>query len=468
VNIIEFLEYPDFCGDDFNSDSWESWKAVLSGAFALPMDDDRLAKFKTLAGDREPPQERVKELYAVVGRRAGKTHVMAATAVYLATVGVALDKVTEKLSTGERCFVTLIATDKEQAKIMLGYISGIIEASPALNRMVVRRTTDAVELNNRVTIQVTTGSYRAVRGRAIIACLYDELAFFRNEAAALPDDELYRATVPALATTGGLLIGISSPYAKKGLLYQKWRKHYGKDDDILVVMGGTRDFNPTVKKEDIDRALEHDPDAAKAEWLGQWREGITDFIDRELVQGLTRQRPLELPYDRSNNYVAFCDPSGGGADAYTVAIAHLDKDERVIIDLVRAEKGQPADITGRYADVIKDYRCYMIQSDAYAGSWPRDEFSKHRVRLEKSELSRSELYQFALPVLRSERVQLPNDQQLIQEFANLERRTSRAGRDIIDHPQGTGFHDDMANACAGAIYLALQRQRTTTSVKIAF
>jgi hypothetical protein len=32
---------------------------------------------------------------------------------------------------------------------------------------------------------------------------------------------------------------------------------------------------------------------------------------------------------------------------------------------------------------------------------------------------------------------------------NLERRTSRAGKDSIDHPPGA--HDDIANAAAGAL-----------------
>ena len=37
-------------------------------------------------------------------------------------------------------------------------------------------------------------------------------------------------------TTNGLLIGISSPYRKVGLLHQRWSDHYGQDsDDVLVV-----------------------------------------------------------------------------------------------------------------------------------------------------------------------------------------------------------------------------------------
>jgi hypothetical protein len=41
---------------------------------------------------------------------------------------------------------------------------------------------------------------------------------------------------------------------------------------------------------------------------------------------------------------------------------------------------------------------------------------------------------------------------MIQQFVALERRTSRSGKDTVDH--GVGGHDDVANAVAGAIWLA--------------
>lgn len=42
---------------------------------------------------------------------------------------------------------------------------------------------------------------------------------------------------------------------------------------------------------------------------------------------------------------------------------------------------------------------------------------------------------------------------LVSQLSNLERRTTRIGRDIVDHPPGG--HDDVANAAAGALVLAL-------------
>ena len=44
------------------------------------------------------------------------------------------------------------------------------------------------------------------------------------------------AVRPGLATTRGPLIIASSPYAKRGVLWDAHRKHYGKDGDPLVLV----------------------------------------------------------------------------------------------------------------------------------------------------------------------------------------------------------------------------------------
>ena len=59
--------------------------------------------------------------------------------------------------------------------------------------------------------------------------------------------------LPALATTDGLFIGISTPYRKLGLLHQKHRDHFGVDsNEVLVVQGGTTVFNPTLSEQTIE------------------------------------------------------------------------------------------------------------------------------------------------------------------------------------------------------------------------
>jgi hypothetical protein len=61
-----------------------------------------------------------------------------------------------------------------------------------------------------------------------------------------------------LPLPGSMVIGISSPYRKKGLLYNKFKQHFGKDGDILVIRAATRHLNATIDQTIIDEAPEED------------------------------------------------------------------------------------------------------------------------------------------------------------------------------------------------------------------
>lgn len=240
----------------------------------------------------------------------------------------------------------------------------------------------------------------------MLAVVFDEVAFLRSENTAAPDKDIYRAAVPGLATLDGMVIGISSPYTESGLLFDKYKRHFGQAGPVLVVKGASRTFNPTLPQQLIDDAIADDPEAARTEWLGEFRNDIAAFIDRDTVEASTRPEPLALPYDRSHRYEAFVDPAGGGADEFCMAIGHPEQ-ERVIVDLIEARKGTPAAIVAEYADLLKAYGVRRVTGDRYAGSWPADEFEKHGIRYDHAEKPRSELYIDALPAMRSGRVELP-------------------------------------------------------------
>ena len=74
------------------------------------------------------------------------------------------------------------------------------------------KTADTIELSNSIAIEVTTNDRRRVRGRTVIAAIFDELAHWRAENTQNPDKKVYRAVKPAMATMpGALLIGIKFP-----------------------------------------------------------------------------------------------------------------------------------------------------------------------------------------------------------------------------------------------------------------
>ena len=71
-------------------------------------------------------------------------------------------------------------------------------------------------------------------------------------------------------------------------------------------------------------------------------------------------------------------------------------------------------------------------------------------------MSKSEIYLECLPQFSTGSVALLDVPVLRNELAQLERRTSRSGRDSVDH--GPGWHDDHANACCGVLALLAARE----------
>ena len=86
-----------------------------------------------------------------------------------------------------------------------------------------------------------TASFRSTRGYAIIAGLLDELAFWPGDDSAEPDYEVLSALRPGMATIpGSMLLCASSPYARRGALFDAWRRHYGKDGNSVLVWRAPR------------------------------------------------------------------------------------------------------------------------------------------------------------------------------------------------------------------------------------
>ena len=170
------------------------------------------------------------------------------------------------------------------------------------------------------------------------------MSFWRDDASANPDVETYRAILPSLATTNGMLVGISTPYRKIGLLHTKWRDHFAVDDDaVLVTQGASLAFNPTLNKRVIEAHSKADPEAALAEWDGEFRNDLASLFDDELIdRAVDMSRPTELPPVSGLKYRCFVDPSGGRHDAACIAIAHKDQDGCVVVDVLRGAKSVSA------------------------------------------------------------------------------------------------------------------------------
>lgn len=441
------IDDPHLLGAGFAGASWNRWKAVLKAAFGEPLDVAERALFHEVA-ERDPPTRRVRELWVIAGRRAGKDSVAAAIATT-----AAIGDYRGHLRPGERAVVMCLACDREQARIVKRYIGANFSSTPLLQPMISRETADGLELNNGTEIVIGTNDFRSVRGRSIICAVLDEAAFWRDESSAAPDFETYNAILPGLATLpDAMLVGISSPYRRSGLLFERWRTHYGKaDDDVLVIRAPSIVLNPTLSQAMIDAAIERDPDAAAAEWMAEFRSDLADFVSREVVEACVASGVHEIPPASDVTYSAFVDPSGGSSDSMTLTIGHRSADGIAVLDCVRERRApfSPESVVEEFAAVLASYRISTVRGDRYAGEWPRERFQVHGIAYEPSELAKNEIYIGFLPMLNSGRCQLLDNPRLVAQLTSLERRTARGGRDSIDHPPGA--HDDVANAVAGVL-----------------
>jgi len=85
-----------------------------------------------------------------------------------------------------------------------------------------------------------------------------------------------------------MLLCASSPCARRGVLYQAYKKHFGKDGSpVLVWKAATRLMNPSVPQQFIDDALADDPAHATAEYMAEFRTDVEAFVSIEAVEAVT-------------------------------------------------------------------------------------------------------------------------------------------------------------------------------------
>ena len=450
ISLREALSDPNLL--DMGDPSWIARRSLLLAINGEPLNAEELAHYRTLTKRDESPTERVSEFWGVVGRRGGKSRSIAALGVFVAAL------CDHTLAVGEVGRVVIVAGDRSQAGIILKYVQGIIEHSPLLRKLVARQNSEEIELKSGVVITVSTSNFRRVRGITALAAICDEIAFWHSEDFSNPDSEIVMALRPTLATTGGPLICISSPYARKGEMWTAFNRDFGPNGDpkVLVAQGATTDLNLSKQPalhDWIKRQYEKDPLAAAAEIGAQFRSDIETFIPLEVIHDCKDDDIRERTPEDHIGYFGFVDPSGGVSDSFTMGVAHMEG-PIAVLDCLReiSPPFSPADAVEEIVRVLRSYRITHVRGDRYGAEWVREQFAGHGINYEASELNKSELYIELLPMLNSRAVALLENETMLRQLNALERRKGRTGKDIIDHPRGG--HDDLVNAAAGALVLA--------------
>lgn len=445
--------------------SWASWRAFLCALFALPMTEAERAVYAACTARTEPPASPAREADVIVGRRGGKDRICS----FLAFILASCRDYSPYLAPGQRGYLPVIAADRKQSREIMGYLKGIYSL-PQFEHLVESMTGEQIRLKNRVTIEIFTSSFRTARGYTLIGAICNEIAFWRNEESKNPDEEIVNKAIrPGMSTIpGALLVNLSSPYARKGVLYTQYEKHFGKAGDVLVWKAPTlvmHPGNPQVEAE-VKRAYADDPVAAEAEYGAEFRKDVEAFVTRELIDAVTVKGRTELPPRAELEYLAFVDVSGGTVDSFTLSLSHFDKKSGKAVQDVFREWPAPFDpeiVVAECVSDLKRYRVRVVRGDRYAGEWPRAMFRQHQIGYLPSEDTKNDIYRDFLPLVNAQLVELLDVPLVKKQLVDLERRNTRGGRTTIDHPPGA--HDDGANATAGDLVISHRLHRTSEERK---
>jgi hypothetical protein len=451
VNLLQALNDDNLFGPLFDRTTWNAWRAAIAALFGLPMHRSQGQLYRQCTGRTALPTAPFTEAAFIVGRRGGKSRILALIAVFLAC----FRDYSAHLAPGETPVIAIVAADRKQARVILKYCAGLLREVPLLAPLLEEELTETLRLVSGLQIEIHTGSIASPRGRTFVAVLADEISFWRRDDSTNPDAEVIAAVKPGLASIpGSMLLMASSPYSRRGVLWDTFKRHYGRDDArTLVWKAPTLTMNPSLDSAIVQAAYDDDPASAAAEYGAEFRSDIEAFITREVIEACTG-RYFELPPMSRTSYVAFVDPSGGSSDSMTMAIAHVEQRDGQRIAVVDALRERtppfsPDAVVSEFVSLLMSYGIREAEGDRYGGEWPAERFRAHGIAYTPAAKPKSDLYRDVLPALNGQRVVLPDLPKLAAQFVGLERRTARGGRDSIDHSPNA--HDDLANACAGAI-----------------
>jgi hypothetical protein len=472
ISLAEALRDRNLLGDVFAAPSFWPWHCVAKVISGETLDEREAALFRQCTGRTKLLTSAASVIYLLVGRRGGKDRFMSAAAIYRAAIAQDWSKV---LSVGEQGVAVLIGADKKQSKILKRYCRGLLEKR-MIAATVSRSTDEGIEFRNgSASLEVVTNDAALIRGRSILGLFGTEACHWdTNPDSPSSDEEVVGAALPGMAMIpgGGLTILASSAHRKQGLMFERWKELHGNDDaDEIVWLASSRTMNPALPEAVVAQAMARDPQRAAAEFESRWREDVSDFITADIVDAATDFGVVERQPEAGQTYFGFADAAGGtGRDAFGIAVAHRDAEGRIILDCLRERRPRfvPKDVVSEFADVFHRYRIDTIKSDRFASAWASDEWTRNGIRCQPSDLTKSQLYLAALPLLLSGQARLVDNERMRRQFTALERRVHAGGRETVDDSGAASANDDLSNCCAGALVFAAQIQQFTGSSVLEF
>src|SRR5215207_6564022 len=132
ISILDAMADQNLFGVHFrDARTWAAWRVFLTALFGLPLDKRQRQLFSECTGRTTPSATGHREAWLVVGRRGGKSFILALISCYLA----AFKSWKQYLGPGERATVMVIAADRRQARVIMRYVRGLFQSTRMLKEL---------------------------------------------------------------------------------------------------------------------------------------------------------------------------------------------------------------------------------------------------------------------------------------------------------------------------------------------
>jgi hypothetical protein len=370
---------------------------------------------------------------------------------------------------GNDCFV--LANDEGQAADDLSLVKKLVARNPILDREVTVKQKEITRRDGRGSMTILPAQDAVgAHGKTFSFVGFDEIHGYKNYDLfeALSPDPTRRDVLTWITSYAGIRHAPGIP------LYDMMQAGRTDADPRLLFSWYAADFStdPAFASEELTPEQRANPSmlswadpsyletqrrrlpTAKYRRLHLNLPGAPDgaALSGEHIMAAIVPGRRRLPREHGIRYVAFVDMSGGSSDDAVLAIAHRTAGDNVVLDALVAQTGRPPfnprRAIAKFVTVLREYGVSHVVGDAFGGLTFRQDFEALRVSYKLADKSKSDLYEELDPRLNASEVELLDVPGLQEQLLTLVWRGQK-----IDHVPGG--HDDYANACAGAVWLAV-------------
>lgn len=277
-----------------------------------------------------------------------------------------------------------------------------------------------------------------------------------DEAAFIDDSIFQEVLAPMMMVGSGTFILLSTPFGKKGFLYEKF------NDDSWYTMQVPTSANPLIDEEDIDEQRRNlTTTQFKQEVLGQFVESADSFFTRDELINCTEETVKQTG---DITFLGVDLASTGGDESVYVC---MDNDGNVFHIEHTSDKPM-TDAMGRIRELDSYYKFNKILVDSTSlGQGTVDQVKESLgnkvVGFKFTNEKKQSLYNTLKNELQSENISFEyipgkNDKagnKLLEQCLELEYSYTSSGKMRIEHP--TGGHDDFSDALALATWARSQK-----------